>query len=103
MGTRSLQDEYLEKLSFKVQKLSLEISVFQARADKAVGLAKARYLEQMKNLQEKRELLNDLMKKIIEPGDQLDRIEFREEIDSQLKEVDRATDEDKQRLIDLFG
>jgi uncharacterized protein YoxC len=102
MRAESLQNEYLERISSKLQKLTLEVDVFQTRANKAVGLAKAKYLEQMKNVQEKRDLLNKFIKRIIEGGNQLDKAEFRRKIDSLIREIDETTEEEKQRLIDLF-
>jgi len=102
MGTKSLKDEYLEKLSSKLGKLDLEAEIFQSTADRTVGLSKAKYLEQVKNIQEKRKLLNEFIKQIMKAGNQLDRMGFRKKIDDLLKEIESATKEEKQRLIDLF-
>jgi inactivated superfamily I helicase len=102
MGTKSLKDEYLEKLSSKLQQLNLEAEIFQSTADKTVGLSKAKYLEQVKSIREKGELLNEFIKQIMKAGNQLDRMEFRKKIDDLLKEIESATEEEKHRLIDLF-
>ncbi|MEW6378694.1 MAG: hypothetical protein AB1611_03680 [bacterium] len=103
MKTKSLQEEYSEKLSSTLQKLNLKVDIFQARASKATGLAKAKYLEEVKNIQEKQELLDDAIRKINEMGNQLDRSDFRKKIDHLLDEIEKATEEEKQRLIDLLG
>ena len=97
------QKEYVERLSLRLYKLDLEIDIFWAKAKKAAGLAKAKYLEQIKNIQEKREILNKIMKEIIEGGNQPLKGEFQRKIDNLLKEIDEVTKEKKQRLIDLFG
>lgn len=102
MQTKSLQDEYLEKLSSKLQKLNLEMEIFQSTADKTVGLAKAKYLEQIKNIQEKRELLNKFIKQITSGEARLNRVDFLKKINNLLEEIDNVTEEEKQRLIDLF-
>lgn len=103
METKTLQNDYMEKLSSKLQKLNLEEAVFQAKADKAVGLAKAKYLEQMKSIQEKKERINNFMKQIMKEGIQGNKIEILKKIDNIMKEIDNATEEEKQRLSDLFG
>jgi hypothetical protein len=102
MGTKTLKDEYLEKLSSKLQKLDLELEVFQTSADKTNGLAKAKYLEQVKNMQEKQKLLKGFIKQIIEGGGHVDKVEFRKKIDNLFKEMESGTREEKQRMIDLF-
>lgn len=103
MKTKSLQEEYEVKLSSAMQKLYLKADIFRVRASKATGLAKAKYLEEMKSIQEKQELLGNFMREINEKSNRLDRSEFREKIDHLLKEIEKATEEEKQRLIDLLG
>lgn len=83
---KTLQHEYTKRLASEIEKVDLEREIFQAQAERSHGLAKAKYFEQIKIIQARKDRLSQAIKEIEENRPKLAQPEFRNSIESLLQE-----------------
>lgn len=85
-----------------MNKLEIELQIFGKKAKNASGLTKAKYLEQMKGIQKKMDQISWAIHEIKEKDALLQRKDFILELNKLLNEMNKVTEAEKQKLLNIF-